>query len=418
MRNFFKIFGIGFFVFALLFGVNLGSASIANAQTATSTPGNLQNQINAQNQQIGIINQQIAQYQIELNKIGSDKKTLQDAINALNIQRSKVQAQISLTQHQIDNTKLQIVQLGVGIATTQDTISKNQIALGASLKGLEIIDEQPFILQVLGSNVMDVWTDVDATSQIMNAIRNNMHTLQAQKASLANSQVASKQKQNSLTSQKTLLTTQQQDLNQTKQLKNQLLAQTKAQESIYQNLIAQAKAELNSFSTFTQSAGGSKLLYNQTSCDAWGCYYNQRDSVWGNLALNGTQYRLASDGCLVAAMAMVMTHYGYKDVTPITINSNPNNFATYYPAYLLQTIYVDGLTVTRVTTKIDATLKTGHPVVVGLHAYGGTHFVVLTGGSRGVYTMRDPYVENGKDISFTSHYTVRNIYAITKVVIS
>ena len=42
-------------------------------------------------------------------------------------------------------------------------------------------------------------------------------------------------------------------------------------------------------------------------------------------------------------MAMVMTHYGYRDVTPVTINSNPENFAAYYPAYLLTTINVDGV---------------------------------------------------------------------------
>ena len=54
----------------------------------------------------------------------------------------------------------------------------------------------------------------------------------------------------------------------------------------------------------------------------------------GKNPLNGTKYNLASDGCLVTSMAMVMTHYGYKDVTPVTINSDPKNFAAYYPAYL------------------------------------------------------------------------------------
>jgi len=79
-------------------------------------------------------------------------------------------------------------------------------------------------------------------------------------------------------------------------------------------------------------------------------------------------------------MAMIMTHYGYADVTPQTINADPDNFATYYPAYLMSTIYVDGITATRKVTTIDATLATGNPVVVGLHAYGGTHFIVLISG--------------------------------------
>jgi hypothetical protein len=171
-------------------------------------------------------------------------------------------------------------------------------------------------------------------------------------------------------------------------------------------------------STFTTAAGGSKLLANQTACDTWGCYYSQRDAAWGNMPLNNTKSRLASDGCLVTSMAMVLTHYGYRDVTPVTINSNPNNFAAYYPSYLLFTTYVDGITATRVTTAIDSTLSAGEPVIVGVHAYGGTHFVVLTSGSRGSYLMRDPYVANGKDIPFTDHYKISSIYSIRKVVIS
>jgi hypothetical protein len=117
-------------------------------------------------------------------------------------------------------------------------------------------------------------------------------------------------------------------------------------------------------------------------------------------------------------MAMVMTHYGYKDVTPAMINNNPNNFATYYPAYLLISINVDGVTATRKSTTIDATLATGNPVIVGLHAYGGTHYVVLVSGSNGDYIMRDPYVANGKDISFSSQYKLKNIFGIARVQIS
>ena len=109
-------------------------------------------------------------------------------------------------------------------------------------------------------------------------------------------------------------------------------------------MLTAAEAELKAFRRSPRTPAASKnLLGNQTSCDAWGCHYNQRDTAWGNNALNGTQYTLASDGCLVTAMAMVMTHYGYRDVTPATINGNSGNFAAYYPASLLYTITVDGV---------------------------------------------------------------------------
>jgi ABC-type bacteriocin/lantibiotic exporter with double-glycine peptidase domain len=115
-------------------------------------------------------------------------------------------------------------------------------------------------------------------------------------------------------------------------------------------------------------------------------------------------------------MAMVMTHYGHKTL-PSDINSNSNNFASYYPAYLLYTISANGATAQRVSASIDATLGSGNPVVVGINAYGGTHFVVLRSGSGGNYMMNDPYIANGNNISFNAYYSVGSIFEVDKVVI-
>ncbi|MDE2213414.1 MAG: hypothetical protein KGJ34_02700 [Patescibacteria group bacterium] len=395
------------------------SIGVFHAQAQSTATSTLQNQINANDQEIAQLNAEIAQYEAELNTIGANKRTLQQAINSLNLELNKIKAQSTITQRQINTTQIQIQQLGVGIASAEQSITQDQAALAEELRELAQDDDEPLILQILSStDLSQAWSDIDATSQLQASIEDNMYSLQAQKSALTNSQKASQQKQDTLISQKQSLTSQQQTLTQTQQSKAQLLVETNAQESTYEKLLAQAQAQLTSFSAFTTNAGGSGILYDQTSCDAWGCYYNQRDAQWGNDPLDGTQYLLKSDGCLVTAMAMVMTHYGYRDVTPVTINSNPNNFAAYYPAYLLFTIYVDGITATRKAATIDAVLRTGNPVVVGLYAYGGTHFVVLVSGSGGKYVMRDPYVPNGKDISFSAHYSLREIFGVSRVILS
>jgi len=417
------------FVLSIILFVAATIAASATAQTATTTPttasatanssSSLQQQLDANDQQIAALNQQIATYQVEIQQAGADKKTLQAAINALNLQKSKVQAQVTLTQYQISATQLQIQQLGGEISDTQQTIAAEQAGLGAELRVLQKAETQPLLVQVLSAgDITQTWSDVNATLQMQDAIEGKMQALQTAADNLTASQAATVQKKATLASQKQSLTSQQQSLVATVQTKNQLLTETSAQESTYEKLLAAAQAQLNSFSAFAQNAGGSKLLINQTDCDAWGCYYNQRDSAWGNDPLDGTKYNLASDGCLITAMAMVMTHYGYKDVTPVTINMNPANFAAYYPAYLLTTISVDGATATRKTTTIDATLATGNPVIVGINAYGGTHFVVLVSGSKGNYIMRDPYITNGDNISFSANYSMRDIFAIAKVMIS
>lgn len=404
---------------------NVPFALAASNATATSTSGSansvsaLQSQIDAHTQEIQQLNQEIAKYEAAITQAGANKKTLQAAIDALDLRRKTVQAQISATQNQIDTIQLQIQQLGDTIANTQSSIVSDQAALGENLRILQQEDAKSFILQLFSSSSFSqVWNDVTQTEQLQLAIHEKVNALQGRKTQLAVTQAATQQKKATLVSQRATLSSQQSSLIQTKQSKAQLLAVTSAKESNYEKLLAKAKAELASFSAFTQNAGGSGILGSQTKCDSWGCYYNQRDAAWGNDRLNGTQYTLKSDGCLVTSMAMVLTHYGYRNVTPVTINSNPGNFAVYYPAYMLFTISVDGITATRKSAAIDATLATGNPVIVGLNAYGGTHYVVLVSGSNGHYIMRDPYVPNGDDVSFNTHYSMRQIFGVARVVIN
>lgn len=206
-------------------------------------------------------------------------------------------------------------------------------------------------------------------------------------------------------------------ISQEKDAKKRLLSETQGSEANYQRLLSQAQAQLAGFSRFTVSQGGSSLLSGQTVCDDWGCYYNQRDSQWGGMSLGS--YTLATDGCLVTSMAMVYTHMGHRNVTPATINSDPNNFASYERAWLLKTITADGMTTSRITADIDSELSAGRPVIVGISYDGGPyadHFLVLISGSGGDYMMNDPYTPNGHNISFRGRYPTSRIVEIEKVV--
>lgn len=403
--------------FILLFVFFAGGSALSTPLIARAdAAADIQAKIEANNAQLGGLQAQIATYQKQLDNIGVEKNTLQEAINALTLTQKKITTQIQITQNKISSASLQIQKLTQSIGDKEETIVANQNAIAKALRSIAEGEQASLVTQLISSNSLEeAWKTADQALQFNQALTNDIHDLRAVRATLTANRTQ-------VTAAKATLISLQNDLNgqkrsvlASKSAEQELLVQTKNQESVYQKLLASAKAELASFSAFTTGAGGSKLLANQTSCDAWGCYFSQRDTIWGNVPLNGTKFRLASDGCLVTSMAMLMTHYGFHDVTPATINADPGNFASYYPAYLLFTIHVDGATVTRIRTVIDATLNTGNPVVVGVHAYGGTHYVVLVSGSRGNYLMRDPYVANGKDISFTSHYTVGSIFGISKV---
>jgi peptidoglycan hydrolase CwlO-like protein len=111
--------------------------------------------------------------------------------------------------------------------------------------------------------------------------------------------------------------------------KQKLLADTQGDEARYSQLLSQAKAQLASFSGFIDSQGGSSILTGQTSCNDWGCYYNQRDVSWGNFPIGLSRDSMKEYGCLVTSAAMLMSHY-HKNVTPgdVARSSDPFYLST------------------------------------------------------------------------------------------
>jgi len=352
---------------------------------------------------------------------------LQGQAQTLSSQISVMDDQIKLTQSRIDSTKAQIAQLTQGIAIAGNKMKNLEGSLTNVSKVLinRIIATYQAGLNnqvdvLLSSNdISDLVTRENYLRLVQQHDRELIYDTQAAKNDYSNQKQIFQTQKQQMQALQTQLVSYTDQLNQQESDKKKLLADTQGSEQNYEHLLAQAQQQLAGFQNFTQLQGGASLLGNQTTCDSWGCYYNQRDSQWGDIAINHSGYSIAEDGCLMTSMAMVMTHYGTK-VTPLDINANPDNFASYAPAYLRYTISAGGATASRVSADIDSTLNDSNhdPVIVGISYDGGPipdHFVVLVSGSNGNYTMNDPFVPNGHDISFTDHYSIGSIREIDKV---
>jgi peptidoglycan hydrolase CwlO-like protein len=212
------------------------------------------------------------------------------------------------------------------------------------------------------------------------------------------------------------LETQTQQLVSQKREKDILLSQTQNNEAKYKQLLENARTQVTAFQNFVTNLGGASILSNQTVCNDWGCYYNQRDSQWGRMSLGRSSLSVAEFGCLVSSMAMVATHYG-KSIKPSDIAGTADAFFTpdSHTAYLWKAITVNGVGMSRVGVGLDSEVSQGRPVVVGI-GYGPSHFIVIKSGSNGNYIMNDPFVEGGHDISFTSKYSLGSISTVEKVI--
>jgi peptidoglycan hydrolase CwlO-like protein len=375
------------------------------SQTVTPTPDT------------SALQQQIKQYEQKIADLQGQETTLSSQITVMN-------SRIKLTEYQIQATQAQIINITLDIDTASKKITSLQNALNSSITVLlnrivatyEVGTIQPLQILLTSGNASDFLQRLNYLKRAQAHDKQLIYDTQQAKVDYSNQKNIFENKKKQLVSLQAQLQQQTALLDQEKKAEQDLLAQTQGSEANYQQLLASAKAQLAGFSGFTQNQGGASLLSGQTVCDDWGCYYNQRDSQWGGNSLNGTQYTLASDGCLITSMAMVYTHYGHRSVTPQTINSISSNFASYYPAYLNFTITADGVTSSRVGSDISSELQSGRPVIVGIkYSNGDTHFVVLTDYNGGSYLMNDPFTPNGHRILFTSKYSLGSIFAIYKV---
>lgn len=420
MKQYQIILTVCFIIFSFLLNAN---NSYLNAQTPSLDPSLTPTPIQSgptpdQTKEAQDLENQIQQLEKKISDLQAQENTLSSQIDVAD-------SQIKLTEFKIKSTKQQILNLEEDIDTTKKKIGSLEESLKGLIKllisrvvaGYEYGGQNDLETILNSSSVESLFIRASYIRMVQNHDRLLVFSTVQAKNDYSNQQKILEDKKQKIVALQLQLESYTQQLGADKNKKQRLLTETQGSEDQFQKLLTAAKSQLAGFSGFAQSQGGAALLDGQDYCDDWGCYYNQRDKKWGSLSLNHTQYTIASDGCLLTSVAMLYTHYGHRDVTPIAVDANPLNFASYYPAYLLFTITANGISIQRISSVIDSTLASGNPVIVGIrYGNGDTHFVVLKSGSGGNYVMNDPFTPNGHDIVFSSKYSLRSIFEVDKMV--
>jgi murein DD-endopeptidase MepM/ murein hydrolase activator NlpD len=234
--------------FVALLALCMGALFITPFFVRAETPEELQQQISNHNAQIEELNKEIAEYERQLQTVSSKKQTLQNTLDELDLQRKKLNASISVTKNRISTTQIQISQLADGIAIKEGSIATHEAGLGESLRRLHEEEGKVFILTLLSSDdISNVWNNIDASRNLQGAVNDRIAVLAEEKQSLADTKSASEKKRAELLSQQKTLLAQQGSLDATRKAQNELLVQTKAQESTFQSIIQEKQAAKASF---------------------------------------------------------------------------------------------------------------------------------------------------------------------------
>lgn len=228
----------------LAFALLPSSLVYAPMPTHAQDAAEIRDQIDDINRERAKIDEEIAKYQKQLQEISTQKQTLQTAIGALDLSRTKTQAQINSITKKISAANLKLKELSYEISDKESTIRLGRAALAESLRTLDTQDDTSLIERLLSADdLADAWRAADNLASLNSALRSHTIALTEAKEELAGQQAAVSNTKVDLSKSNQDLAGQKQALDVQKKEKDVLLTETRQTESAYQQLLTTKRAE-------------------------------------------------------------------------------------------------------------------------------------------------------------------------------
>ena len=243
-----------FFV-ALFF---LSRSTVAEAQDASSTSGlpsavtsridELKQNISGHTDQIKQLEAEIAEYKNKLVDVGNQKKSLQGAVQSLDLTRAKLAADTKLTQVKILRATDSITSLSTNIVSKQDHIDQDKRLIGDIIHKIDQADSNTMFERMLGSETISVFIqDSEDLGRLQTSIRSGITSLERLRNDLGNQRSDVQKQQKQLIGLKTQLADQKQLADEQRREQAQLLVETRNQESNYTKLLADKQKRKKQF---------------------------------------------------------------------------------------------------------------------------------------------------------------------------
>ncbi|MEK7499309.1 MAG: peptidoglycan DD-metalloendopeptidase family protein [Patescibacteria group bacterium] len=204
----------------------------------------LQKKLSDQKAALKEIDEKITEFQQKVQEKRSTAQTLQGQIELLNDGIETMTLTIKKTQAQINETDAEVENVQYDIAKKEDSIDKGKMLLADYIRQMQSLDMQSSVAIFLKySTLSDAITESSATEQLQNRAHNTIITIQKEKSELIEQKAELQDFKQSLGSLKIRQQQQQSALRDQNESKLQVLKITNAEESKYQDLLEQSKAD-------------------------------------------------------------------------------------------------------------------------------------------------------------------------------
>lgn len=224
------------------------SISIFTNKSEATTVVELQSKITEWKGRQQEIEKEIADLEQKSIAAGQNAKSLKNAINKLDINKQKIEADIRATENKIGVTDLSIEKLEIEISNAQEKIKKNSAAISSAFRKINMAEENTFIETVLSyDNVSILWDEVEGLLRFQVGVKKNIDELRVLKKELQGKKNEKEKKKRELISIKSELKDQNKLIEFNKDEKDNLLSETKNKESNYKKILAEKKAISEAF---------------------------------------------------------------------------------------------------------------------------------------------------------------------------
>lgn len=243
-----------------ILGISLGTSSalllfgvifFAHAQTGdapSSRIDELKQSISNNEDEIKKLEAEIADYKNRLDDVGTQKKTLQSAVQTLDLTRAKLGKDAELTRAKISRTDATIAILKRGITEKETRIERSRGVIKSIMLKVNEADQGTLLEVLLSSkSLSDFFVEIDDLSRVQTSIRDNIKSLERLKGDLEDSKAATESAQKKLVQLRESLDDQKTVADNQRKEQSNLLATTKNQEVSYKKLLADREARKKQF---------------------------------------------------------------------------------------------------------------------------------------------------------------------------
>jgi murein DD-endopeptidase MepM/ murein hydrolase activator NlpD len=194
------------------------------------------------------LREEIAELQKTLNTTSQQKQTLESAVRALDLNIQKLTSSIRLTETEIRQKDGEIAELGGNILTTSERIGVAQNQIGNTLRELQELDQRPMAAALLGgATLSSLFDEAASLSSVRENLRGRVAELSTFKTDLEVDKSAAEEARAELAALQAKLSNEKRGLDVSRVGQAELLKETQNQESTYQALIAQKRAQQAAF---------------------------------------------------------------------------------------------------------------------------------------------------------------------------